>query len=535
MAERLSVVFHGNMQEVLKTLERDSLDGCVTDPPYHLTSNDQGTRGFMGKSWDGGSIAFRPETWRLVYDVLKPGAHLCCFGGTRTFHRMAVAIEDAGFEIRDTLFWLYGTGFPKSLNPVPHMIKLAVCQSSENAPLAAQSSKPIRLVSSEGRTLSVVALAVILPAGVPALIMEIGREVGLSVLTDMLLSELETLIGLNMTWSWNGSLGDASTDTSKCITGTTSVQTIDLKTWNWLRGLLTHAITMPRSGTLPDGSPWPVATARDSSLARGAFKTDTLIVTALGSAMWNPVVKYSGTGSALKPAVEPIILARKPLIGTVAQNVLAHGVGGLNIDGCRVPCADKTPFPVGANSSDGAITTGLHSKPRGDDSSPDGRWPANILHDGSDEVLEAFARFGNRPSTGMHPSNSCGTGHGTTYLSKKPQGRLYEDAGTAARFFNSLGYSEEELRLYYSSKANKRDRAGSKHPTVKPISLLRWLCKLICPPGATVLDPFAGSGTTAAAASAEGLDSVLVEQEPEYIEDIRRRVSALQGVELFMP
>lgn len=328
-------VEHGDCRKIMRSLASEGalFDACVTDPPYHLTSivkrfgatnaapakdrdglYRRASSGFMGKTWDGGDIAANPETWRFVYDLLKPGAHLLAFGGTRTYHRMVCAIEDAGFEIRDQMAWMYGSGFPKSHN-----------------------------------------------AG-------------------------------------------------------------------------------------------------------------------------------NGWGTALKPAWEPICVARKPLIGTVAENVLQYGTGAINVDGCRVGTSKDVPASP-RRAAQGAAYGDL-SNAAGDTSGFDpnvGRWPANVVHDGSDEVLEAFAAFG-------------------------------EKGGSPSRFF-------------YCAKASKKDRAGSKHPTVKPIALMRYLCRLVTPPGGTVLDPFAGSGTTLQAAQEEGFHAIGIEREAEYVADIKRRLARSTGAD----
>jgi len=361
-------VIHGNCLEVLPGLN-EQFDACITDPPYHLTSivkrfgfegsapaqfgTDgafaRASRGFMGKQWDGGDIAFRPETWRLVWDVLKPGAHLAAFGGTRTFHRMAVAIEDAGFEIRDTLSWLYGTGFPKSHN----------------------------------------------------------------------------------------------------------------------------------------------------------LKDD-----------------WAGWGTALKPAFEPIILARKPLVGTVAANVLAHGTGAINIDACRVPTDETihTTRNVALGSSSGGVY-GAATVPGVFEGHAAGRWPANVLHDGSEEVEAAFAAFNAPGQQGRARTDGMAQGNNTygalRHITTSPEPR--GDTGTASRFF-------------YCAKASKADRAGSKHPTVKPLALLRWLVTLVTPPGGSILDPFAGSGTTLQAAYECGFSSTGIELEADYFADMTSRLGNLQDV-----
>jgi DNA modification methylase len=306
----LPVSLHeGDCLHVLKSLSDQSVDSVVTDPPYGIS--------FMGNKWDYDIPTV--ELWREVLRVLKPGGHLLSFCGTRTYHRMVVAIEDAGFDIRDQIGWLYGSGFQKSHN----------------------------------------------------------------------------------------------------LTG-------DMDGW----------------------------------------------------------------GTALKPSHENIALARRSLIGTVAENISIYGTGAMNIDACRIETDDNRDRPRGSfPHSDDAWGNGKLTRTEG---SPLGRWLANIIHDGSDEVMEAFAVFGDK-------SSSRANG--------KPR-----DSSTAARF-------------YYCAKASKAERAGSKHPTVKPISLMRYLCRLVTPKGGTVLDPFAGTGTTGQAAVEEDFSAILIEREAIYCQDIRRRLA----------
>lgn len=350
-------LYAGDCLEVLKLLPESSIDSAVTDPPYHLTSivkrfggenaapakvgktgaYARSSAGFMGKKWDGGDIAFRVELWTEVLRVLKPGGHLVAFSGTRTYHRMACAIEDAGFEIRDQIGWAYGSGFPKSHNQ-----------------------------------------------------------------------------------------GD-------------------------------------------------------------------------------------GWGTALKPAWEPVCLARKALSGTVAENVIAHGTGAINIDGCRVDSTDNTTKAwrgAGARSRDQYRTgTSGATIP-----TSRGRWPANIVHDGSEDVLAVFpeAPGQQRAVTGAERALRTLNAYGD-FGSSRTGAEPRNDGGSAARFF-------------YSAKADAEDRLGSKHPTVKPLDLMQWLVRLVTPKGGLVLDPFAGTGTTGEAAWREGMRAVLIEREPEYQRDICRRM-----------
>ena len=349
-------VIHGDCRELAPAIPM--VDAIVTDPPYHLTTakrfgkassapakSDGATgvykrssSGFMGQAWDGGDVAFDPTTWAALMETMKPGAHLAAFDGSRTFHRLVCAIEDAGFEIRDTVFWLYGSGFPKGHDTAAGVAKEITCQSNENAPLAAQCSKHIRLQLNEAKESIVVALAQILPGGAPALVTQIGEEVALSVLTDTSLSELIETTGLSIDLRWNA-LSDVDFKfMSKCITETVSSTIIDSRTWSLLIGLHTSATTTRCSETLQNGSKWPAFTAENLTLDGGVFSGNIRMLSAIGPATWNTFVKFAGLNVALKPAFEPVVIARKPMSEkSVARNVLRWGTGGINIDACRVP------------------------------------------------------------------------------------------------------------------------------------------------------------------------------------------------------
>lgn len=377
------VILHGgDCQDVLAALPENSVDSIVCDPPYHLASivkrfgganaapavhgtdglYARASRGFMGKEWDGGDIAFRPETWAAALRVLKPGGHLCAFAATRNSHRMVCAIEDAGFEIRDSIAWLFGTGFPKS-----HDVSKGI-DKAETGVVRGKARK----------------------AG------KAGYSFGV------------------------------------------------------------HYERTPKGDPI-------TAEARE----------------------------WEGWGTALKPALEPICLARKPLIGTVAQNVLAHGVGGLNIDACKIGAAARIAWFFSPKDNLG-------------------RWPANVVHDGSDEVVGAF------PETGASSSRPRNNGEYKSIAKGLDRAHVtfgHDDpGGSAARFF-------------YSAKAGPDDRLGSKHPTVKPVDLMRWLVRLVTPKGGIVLDPFAGTGSTGLAALREDCRAILIEREAEYREDIARKIN----------
>lgn len=423
------VVLHpGDCREVLRGLGDASIDSIVTDPPYALVSigkrfgkpgaaptkdgdvYSRASAGFMGQKWDTGETAFAAEFWAEALRVLKPGGHLVAFSGTRTYHRMVCAIEDAGFEIRDQLAWVYGSGFPKShdvakgiqkrrLEDIPPI--RAVCRTIRAA-MDAKGLKSRHLIGHFGDCH-------------PRLIDHwAARE-----------SDSQPALPTWEQWSALKLVLDIS-------------DAMDGEVWR-LNG---------RKGC--PGAAWSEAEVvgehkgQTPGLVGKRFSdADRTIRVASGEAeVWE------GWGTALKPAWEPIVLARKPLAGTVADCVLAHGTGAIHIDACRI--------------ADGS------------------RWPANIIHDGAPFTVAMFPE-------GSH-------------------------------------------RFFYSAKADADDRIGSKHPTVKPVDVMQWLCRLVTPPGGTVLDPFAGTGTTGEAAFREGFRAVLVEREEAYQADIARRLElALAG------
>lgn len=397
----MNICHFGDCLDVMPTMDSGYVDAIITDPPYGL--------GFMGKDWDHGVPG--AHFWAEALRVAKPGAHLLAFGGTRTYHRLTCAIEDAGWEIRDCLMWVYGSGFPKSKN---------------------------------------------------------------------------------LDGDWDG---------------------------------------------------------------------------------W---------GTALKPAWEPIILARKPLIGTVEQNVQQHGTGALNVDGCRVPVEDGgrpmrevADFRDGINYSPNSLSgrmDGTLKSSRAVGSTNVGRWPANLIHDGSDEVLAAFPQAPGQLADASNNSDSTKTQNvygamkrgneasadiendGVVGFKMKPGARRL-DLGSAARFFYCAKASKkdrddgcellDDAILARSCQAqaeaargntvetesgayNKARVRKNNHPTVKPTDLMRYLCRLVTPPGGLILDPFMGSGSTGKAARLDGFRFVGIEKSAEYVEIARARISAGQ-------
>lgn len=487
-------IHHGDSREVLKTLADASIDSVVCDPPYALVSitkrfgkadaaapsSDGATgvykraaAGFMGQQWDTGETAFAVEFWAEVMRVLKPGGHVVAFSGTRTYHRLACAIEDAGFEMRDMLQWLYGSGFPKS-----HDVSKGIDRSGVGLALQDEiTAHLVRWRNERGLT---------------------NRDLNVAIgsMTN----------GSGMAGHWTRASGHREIPSKA--------------QWLKLRAVLawTDCHLDGIYEAVKDGAARPtiavtvgtrLAVAPGQGRDRGSKDIHRTAPATDAARQWD------GWGTALKPACEPIVLARKPLSGTVAANVLEHGTGALNIDGCRI-ATDETITATRnvALGSSGAGVFGAANVPGVYEQRPGGRWPANIAHDGSDEVLAMFPDT----SSGSYPPEGGMRSHGSTFGAPNARGeqRFTGSDGSAARFF-------------YTAKADATDRLGSKHPTVKPTDLMRWLCRLVTPPGGLILDPFAGSGSTGVAAIAEGFDAILIEREAEYVSDIRRRIAWAQG------
>lgn len=384
-------LYLGDCIKTMRSMPDNCIDAIVTDPPYHLTTGKKGgtgtaslnlnspqgrariSTGFMGQAWDGGDIANSVALWSEMLRVLKPGGHLLAFGGARTQHRMVCAIEDAGFEVRDQLLWVYGSGMPKSRNLAKY-----------------------------------------------------------------------------------------------------DLQGHDAEAW-------------------------------------------------------------AGWGTGLKPAHEPICMARKPLSGTVAENVLAHGTGALNIDACRVPVTDSAYAAncAGDRGHDQNRTRAMAFGQTAGSANALGRWPANLIHDGSAEVLEAFAAHGEKGANAPVHTRGADKFRGTYGAFKgdvdEAGSTFHGDQGTAARFFYSAKASHndrnegcEEL----PEGINKHSR--NHHPTVKPTALMRYLVRLVTPPGGVVMDPFTGSGSTGKAAMREGFDFLGMELSPEYVQIALARIGHAQ-------
>lgn len=358
----------------LAMLPDNSVDAVVTDPPYGLS--------FMGKKWDYDVPS--EAIWRECLRVLKPGGHLLAFAGTRTQHRMAVRIEDAGFEIRDMIAWVYGSGFPKSLDVSKAIDKAS---GAEREVIGQQVRKNDRDANS----------------------LKMGR------VSDV------------------------------------------------------FDITAPAT---PEARQW------------------------------------QGWGTALKPALEPITVARKPLVGTVAENVLAHGTGALNIDGCRVDASGGRPLIESkGEDSRNCYGNGL-SGSRNAGITTEGRWPANLIHDGSDEVVAGF------------PGEADGSAARFFYCAKASKRDRDEGLGGFGKDTTDDGRNTPIDNPYLRGKTER----ANVHPTVKPTDLMRYLCRLVTPPGGTVLDPFMGSGSTGKAAALEGFHFIGMERDADYFTIAQARI-----------
>ena len=400
----------------------NSVDAIVTDPPYGLS--------FMGKRWDYDVPS--EEIWRECLRVLKPGGHLLAFAGTRTQHRMAVRIEDAGFEIRDMIAWVYSSGFPKSLDV----------------------SKAIDKGHGENRERQLRFVHWMRSTGITA--KEIDAATNSQMSRHFLPLDQPAIATADMFDKLRPYLPEVPEYIERLVCERTGLE--------WTAYKQREVVGRSENGI--SGGTGKHAGQDGAYGFAGEFNI---------TAPATPAARqWHGWGTALKPALEPITVARKPLIGTVAENVLTWGTGGVNVDGCRVgteeikTCA-KTPEAspmkgLGASGFASGVVESTHI----------GRWPANLIHDGSEEATELL--------------------------------------GDAQRFF-------------YCAKASKADRGdGNAHPTVKPTDLMRYLCRLVTPPGGTVLDPFMGSGSTGKAAVLEGFNFIGIEREAEYIDIARARI-----------
>jgi DNA modification methylase len=454
----------GDCRESMATLEAESVDAVVCDPPYEL--------GFMGRKWDASGIAYDLEVWRQALRVLKPGGHLLAFSGSRTYHRMACAIEDAGFDVRDQIMWIYGSGFPKSLD-----VSKAIHKIDRIGPMEARARTFTAWMRSTGITAQQVNDAT-------------GSFMGSHYLTDKSQPSVATADLFDLLRPLLPPVPDEIEELVRS-------RTVESENMKRREVLATRTDTGGRSVSI---------------VGRSVASEFNVTAPATDDAR-----RWSGWGTALKPAHEPICMARKPLVGTVAANVLRYGTGAINVDGCRVgdekPAMDGYKHPH--NYSEGV--TWVSRERVVPDSMPAGRWPANVLHDGSDEATEGLrdaARF--------------------FYTAKADRSDREEVIGDVPR----RRPPAVECQGDFGKKGLNSPRAGAGrtardlvniHPTVKPTDLMRYLVRMVTPPGGLVLDPFTGSGSTGRAAMLEGMSFVGCELSPEYAEIARARIRFTLG------
>ncbi len=758
----------GDCRDILEVYAAAGMlfDSCVTDPPYHLTSIvkrfgaanaapakfgtdgafSRASRGFMGQQWDGGDVAFDPATWRAVYDVLKPGAYLLAFSGTRTYHRMVCAIEDAGFEIRDQIAWVYGClsedteilidgkweHYSKAIVgsltlcynvsddtyewlPIEDTIEYDYSdtayriQSDNTDQIVSRNHRSLverggRFVFQYAETLECEETIPVLE-NLPALLHDLrcsdeGASESQPILRNVQTSsdssekeaqvcDIDSMCSLRNggaetecvveesgnsnvllplqrhfekpdsksqqvrphrnevsqqrhergkepcmerrcnvypqegklqtnqvrevsrgipshgteRWIRDGAqidcgsndramldeAGSSSPRRSRpaeqcgsepgtvCLQPGSQVVRGTRYTYSdmaritpfhyygkvWCVKVPTGAFVARRNGKvfITGNSGFPKSHDVSKAIDKAAGAEREIVGTGKGKGGQNlnvlartdgaddpsakgcgaygqgakqetidiPITapatddaqQWEGWGTALKPAFEPIVVARKPLIGTVAQNVLEYGTGGINIDGCRIELADSDPLQNGVRHEERALDTGDSDTKWGFkavDRAPGlGRWPANLIHDGSDEVLECFPEAnGQLAFTSTRDTQRAGI---NTY---GKMGRPSESTEPRVELDKSAA------RFFYCAKASKKDRAGSTHPTVKPIALMRYLCRLVTPPNGTLLDPFAGSGSTGQAALEEGFSITMIEQSEDYVNHIKTRMESLK-------
>ena len=508
--------------EAMKKLPDNFIDAVVTDPPYGLS--------FMGKDWDHGvpGVAF----WKEALRITKPGGHMVAFGGSRTYHRLTCAIEDAGWEIRDCLGWLYSSGFPKSMD-ISKAIDKKFGAEREVVGVKGRSGAKRNCMNTDFKGGEYMET---LPASEEAKKWS-GWGTCLKPAFEPIVLARKPIEGTVADNVLKYGVGGINIDECRVPTDKPVVihspakETLydsghkDMGTWTDDRGRFPANIIHDGSDEVVEV--FPDGTGAQSSV-RAGIKQNSMFSTNGRTLAYKKREETSTNASRffycvkddnkLSPDFEPIVLARKPLEGTVADNVLKYGVGGLNIDECRVPFeseADKASAkPQGkATSKVGALAGGVENDRERTEFTPkdvDGRFPANIMHDGSDGVLDVF------------PDNVKGGTWNTT-----KGARHFNNNGAKTDFENHGADTStgSAARFFYCAKASKKEKGkDNPHPTVKPIKLMEYLVKLISPKGSLVLDPFMGSGTTGIAALNLGRRFIGIEKEPEYFAVAKKRI-----------
>lgn len=525
----------GDCLEKMKDIPANSVDSVVTDPPYEL--------GFMGKSWDNTGIANNKNMWAECLRVLKPGGHLLAFGGTRTYHRMACAIEDAGFEVRDMIEWVYGSGFPKSLN-----IGKAVDTLIGNEKFKEQEIEFVKWLKSNLDCYWCSGLGIIY-----------ADEIGYQDPESCLYCDGKGRYTVEDVDGWLGTEAQAfhffaESDSNRQIP--------NAETYAILKNRLhiedryddfikKHSLLLEEIREIQ---------GYEKSIKNWDKKYDKAI---LNKPKTELASEWEGWGTALKPAHEPICMARKPLSEkTVAENCLKWGTGGINIDESRVEYQNEKDKKEGqsarpsktSNANEYALNHGgLEGMDRSDRSDIAGRFPANLIHDNSEEVRECFPES---KSNGEYKKDGDweNTGDGkirTWDIGYDKLNKYAGQEGNASRFFKSIIYQAKASKSERNKgceeledKDYKRgidtegrvpndlmDRfktlpAKNNHPTVKPIALMEYLVKLVSREGHVVLDPFMGSGSTGIACKNLNRNFIGIELDPDYIKIAQARINS---------
>ena len=486
-------LYQGNMLDMLEIIEPNSIDSIITDPPYELN--------FMSKGWDNAGVSFQTDTWKKCYDVLKDGGYLLAFGGSRTFHRIACAIEDAGFEIRDTIMWLYGSGFPKSMDISKQIDK----KPQANRTIEFKKWLKIKLDNC-GKTYK-----------------QINDECGFTA-TSYSKTDFKD------NWSTNHPNKEKWLKMKKVIG-------IVEDNYDWIceNNVEERGFIEPTGG-LAGGSGNTVGCFTGKQLSNNAIDSKAK--------------QWQGWGTALKPSFEPIIIARKPFKGSLVDNVIKNGVGGINIDECRVETTD-----IRKGGSEVIGITGFSKGKQ--DIYTGGRFPANtILTYDETDFDEVCGGFPNTKSGIAVRHNSGGNTFGGNNKKPPMEDLGYNDSGSASRYFycakaskkdRNEGLDEFEVKQcvgggggignYLQDVNSASGKFGSEkapqkniHPTVKPTDLMQYLVRLITPDGGTILDPFNGSGSTGKAVMYENKEKnknykyIGIELTEEYLPISKARI-----------
>ncbi len=520
----------GDCLEKLKELEDNSVDAIVTDPPYGLS--------FMGKKWDYDVPSV--DIWKECLRVLKHGGYLLSFAGTRTQHRMAVNIEDAGFEIRDMIMYVYGSGFPKSLNIFKQLKKRCTCGNME----AYEQGGNVQGVSSEQE-----AKHSMRPVSEADLSQTVSNQKTEGKVLQQSLSEqsLPTSLlqlpskvrkgqpslegGSNIQESKGELQGSDISEVSKGISADGEER------WIHNAAQISNGSTLEQITNENGGSTSPRPQSQQQQYREPCAFCKQYGTQAMGAL---------GLGSALKPACEPITVARKPISEkNLADNHLKWGVGGINIDGCRVETEELKPykfgFQKGSFNDDGWKGKNVDEL----QPAPSGRFPANLIHDGSEEVVGLFPQTKSGKMGPQHTRHTDGSPNGIygKFDINHELGETYGDSGSVARFFycakaskreRNIGCEGLEEKIVNDGREKDIDNAYQRgitlrkntHPTVKPIALMEYLVKMVSREGQVVLDPFMGSGTTGMACKKLNRDFIGIEMMPEYMEIAKCRIEA---------